>query len=188
MAIVAGGAVLAMALTGAADATLPGRDGRIAFDALPHCADRDAVALIRPGQRQPRFVGGSGCTAGLISTATPQWTAGGSRLLVLYARGGLIAGDAFARYATLRPDGSGLRETPWRDWWPGLFPPATPLRWPRNVIDDADLSPDGRRLAYTRPGRLHPVIWTADRDGGGARRTAHGACATACIRVGRPTA
>lgn len=126
----------------------PGRNGRIAFDdaTCAYQSERERIATIRPDGTGFRRLGPRKCFANVPPEWEPEWSAEGTRLLV-QRRGGL---------ALVAADGSLLS------------------RLPFSRVSDATLSPDGRRLAFTRPDAVHPVIWTARLDGSNPRPLRYG--------------
>jgi Tol biopolymer transport system component len=127
-----------------ADATFPGRDGRLAASGPFGCESRTRIVTMRPSGSDRRRI--TGC-----STAHPDWSADGQRML-LFARSAL---------SVMAADGSGLTAVPI-----AADPPV--------VGDKPSFAPGGLNLAYTRLQSGRPTVWRTALDGSGDRRLGRG--------------
>ena len=137
---------LAVVLSGPpAEATFPGRDGRIAASGAFGCESRTRIVTMRrDGSDRQRL---TPCRRSL-----PDWSADGARMLLFSPLG----------LSVMAADGSGLAAVP-------LAPE------PRiETTVKPSVAPGGVNLAYTRleSGRLN--VWRAGLDGGGDRRLGRG--------------
>jgi Tol biopolymer transport system component len=137
-ALTAVAGVVALALAGAAHATYPGHNGRIAFFSA---TDRGAqIFTVRPNGRDLRQITHvSGDAIG------PDWSPDGRRIAFD------IETPDSAQLAIVNADGSGLVTLP---------------KAPGNIVEvDPSFMPDGRRLVFNTFNGENEAIWSMKLDG-----------------------
>jgi Tol biopolymer transport system component len=146
LAVAAAALTLAGALARVADATFPGRNGRVVYS--------DSHVNDRPGESWLFTMDPDGgfrrALVRIYDTRSPRWSPDGRRVVFVGQR---HEGDGWIGVMTVRADGTGLRRVVRGGDYPG---------W----------TPSGRRIVYTLTTRRGSEVWESRPDGSGRRRVA----------------